>query len=61
MYRFNGTRSSPVATHPARARGRRRDDVTFIAIAALLGILFATQVGWVVAQQAHPQTTVSRP
>jgi hypothetical protein len=35
-------------------RGRRRDDATFIAIAALLAILFVTQAGWMVAQQAHP-------
>jgi hypothetical protein len=40
--------------------GRRKGNATFIAIGALLAILFATQVGWVVAQQAHPQAGVSR-
>jgi hypothetical protein len=45
---------------PAKTRGRRRDDATFIAIAALLAILFVTQVGWVIEQQADPQTGISR-
>lgn len=46
---------------PARVNGRRKDNATFVAIAALLAILFATQVGWVVAQQQpHAQSDVSR-
>ena len=51
----------PHRNRSARGRGRRRDDATFIAIAALLAIFFVTQVGWVVGQQQpHPQINVSR-
>jgi hypothetical protein len=46
----------------AKGRGLRRDDATFIAIAALLAILVVAQTGWVVARQAAaPETSVSRP
>ncbi len=52
----------PVALRRNRSRifGRRRDDATFIAIAALLAILFVTQVGWVIGQQPQSQIDVSR-
>jgi hypothetical protein len=61
MYRMNGNPGSLAPNRrPARLRGRRRDDATFIAIAALLAILFVTQVGWVIEQQADPQTGISR-
>jgi hypothetical protein len=46
---------------PSRTRGRRRDDATFIAIAALLAILFVTQAGWVIAQQTQPGAGISSP
>jgi len=54
---------SPAAsrrTRSVRVRGRRRDDVTFIAIAALLAIFFVTQVGWVVGQQ-QPHSQIGAP
>jgi len=55
MYRMNGNPASPAhRIRSARLRGRRRDDATFIAIAALLAILFVVQAGWTVVQQAHP-------
>lgn len=62
MFRINGNTNPPAAHRRllARARGRRRDDATFIAIAALLAILFVSQVGWVVGQQPHAQTSVLR-
>lgn len=44
----------------ASRRGRRKDDATFIAIAALLAIFFAVQGGWVVAQQERPEAGISR-
>jgi len=34
----------------AKGRGLRRDDATFIAIAALLAILAVAQAGWLVAR-----------
>ncbi len=55
MFWMNGNPSSPARRfRSAGVRGRRRDDVTFIAIAALLAILFITQAGWMVVQQVHP-------
>lgn len=55
MFRMNDNPNSP-ARHIrlAGARGRRRDDATFIAIAALLAVLFVMQAGWMVVQQVHP-------
>jgi len=72
MFRMNGNPSTAPRsqsglsttssrTRTARGRGRRRDDATFIAIAALLAILFVTQTGWVVAQQTDRETSVSHP
>jgi hypothetical protein len=56
-----GSRVSSHRNRSARVHGRRRDDATFIAIAALLAIFFVTQVGWVVGhQQPHSQVDVSR-
>jgi len=58
--------SAPSMTSPrlrsAKGRGLRRDDATFIAIAALLAILAVAQAGWLVARQTAPaETSVSRP
>lgn len=58
--------SDPPMTSPrirsAKGRGLRRDDATFIAIAALLAFLVVAQAGWVVARHAAaPETSVSRP
>jgi len=50
---------TPRRNRSAGVRGRRRDDAPFIAIAALLAILFLSQIGWVVGQQPHPQINVS--
>lgn len=72
MFRMNGNTSTAPRSQPglsatssrtrtAKGRARRRDDATFIAIAALLAILFVTQTGWVVAQQADRETSVSHP
>ncbi|CAN5521276.1 hypothetical protein BH10PSE6_BH10PSE6_57870 [soil metagenome] len=62
MYWLNGNPSSTPSRRirPARLLGHRRGDATFIAIAALLAIFFVTQAGWVIAQQGHPETGVSR-
>jgi hypothetical protein len=59
MYRTNGNLKSRTAGM-ARIRRHRRGDATFIAIAALVAILFVSQVGWVVAQQPDPQIGVAR-
>lgn len=63
MFRTNGNPNPPAANRrlPKRARGRRKDDATFIAIAALLAIFFITQVGWAVGQQqSHSRIGISR-
>jgi hypothetical protein len=62
MFRLNGNPSSTPSRRirPVRLFGHRRGDATFIAIAALLALFVVTQAGWVIAQQARPETSVSR-
>lgn len=59
MYRTIGT-ALRAATRNFTGVRHRRDDATFIAIAALLIILFVMQLGWVVAQPPQPPTGISR-
>jgi hypothetical protein len=59
MYRMKSNPSS-LAVKSARGRKHRRGDATFVAIAALVAILFVTQLGWVATQRPHSQASVSR-